>query len=93
MKTTRTLTLELVRHGPPHNQLLSPITEYLALCGNHGAVSLFLPFEHHEFLLRLGALRYQERQEDTREAAANRTASAREMGRLMSGILGAIPGL
>ena len=28
----RTIRLELLRHGPPHNQLLSPLTDYLALC-------------------------------------------------------------
>ncbi|QSQ25177.1 CHAT domain-containing protein [Pyxidicoccus parkwayensis] len=93
MKTTRTLTLEFVRHGPPHNQLLSPITEYLALCGNHGATSVFLPFEHHEFLLRLSALRYQERRDRPEDAMAVRAAHAREMGQLMSGILGEVPGL
>lgn len=93
MKTTRTLTLEFVRHGPPHNQLLSPITEYLALCGNHGAMSVFLPFEHYEFLLRLSALRYQERRDRPEEAMAARAAQAREMGQLMSDILGAVPGL
>jgi len=36
----RTLTLELLRHGPAHNQLLSPLTPYLALCENHPAVTL-----------------------------------------------------
>jgi hypothetical protein len=31
----RTITLELLRHGPAHNQLLSPLTPCLALCENH----------------------------------------------------------
>ena len=51
----RTLTLELLRHGPAHNQLLSPLTPYLALCENHPAVTLQLPMEHNQLLHRLGA--------------------------------------
>jgi hypothetical protein len=55
----RTITLELLRHGPPHNQLLSPLTPYLALCENHAAVTVQLTFEHNQFLHRLRALSYQ----------------------------------
>jgi hypothetical protein len=55
----RTITLELLRHGPAHNQLLSPLTPYLALCENHGAETLHVPFEHNQFLHRLDALGYQ----------------------------------
>ena len=39
----RTITLELLRHGPTHNQLLSPLTQYLALCQNHSAVTVRVP--------------------------------------------------
>lgn len=87
MRTARTLTLELLRHGPPHNQLLSPLTPYLALAGNHGAQTVHLPFEHRDFLLRQRVLRYQE------EAAEVRGAHLREMGRLLSEVLASIPGL
>ena len=55
----RTITLELVRHGPAHNQLLSPLTQYLALCENHPAVTLQLPLEHNQMLYRLSALAYR----------------------------------
>ncbi|WP_243468942.1 hypothetical protein [Paraburkholderia sp. PGU19] len=55
----RKITLELLRHGPPHNQLLSPLTEYIALCENHSAVTLHVPFEHNQMLYRLRALSYQ----------------------------------
>jgi hypothetical protein len=54
----RQITFELLRHGPPHNQLLSPLTDYLALCGNHAAVTLRMPFEHNQMLYRLRALSY-----------------------------------
>ena len=55
----RTITLELLRHGPAHNQLLSPLTSYLALCENHSAVTMHVPFEHNQFLHRLDALGYR----------------------------------
>ena len=82
----RTVTLELLRHGPAHNQLLSPLTPYLALCENHAPVTLTVPFEHNQFLHRLDALTY-ELQEKHRQFQINDTG--RELGRL----LGAIPGL
>ncbi len=50
--------LEFVRPGPPHNQLLSPLTRYMALCGEGSAVTFNLDFEHHQFLSRLERLRY-----------------------------------
>ena len=33
MARVHEVELELVRPGPPHNQLLSPLTPYMALCG------------------------------------------------------------
>ena len=46
-------TLELLRGGPPHNQLVSPITEYLVLCGGAAPDTLRLPFEHGDLTNRL----------------------------------------
>jgi len=82
----RTITLELLRHGPAHNQLLSPLTPYLALCQNHGAVTLYVSFEHNQFLYRLAALGYRIN-EDSRIFQLNDTA------RVMGEILAMIPGL
>jgi len=58
MPDVRTVKLELLRAGPPHNQLLSPLTPYIALCGSEGPVTVHLPFEHHQMLTRLQRLRY-----------------------------------
>jgi hypothetical protein len=88
MRTARTLKLELLRHGPSHNQLLSPLTPYLALCGNHGAGTLHLPLEHREFLLRMRPLSYLPGQEE----AEIRGAHLREMGRMLSDLLAKVPG-
>ena len=52
----RTITLELLRHGPAHNQLLSPLTPYLALCEDHEAVTLQVKLEHRSLLHQLRAL-------------------------------------
>lgn len=82
----RAIKLELVRHGPPHNQLLSPLTPYLALCENHPPVTIHIPFEHNQFLYRLRDL-YYKRDESAREFQLF------EMGRTIGALLGQIPGL
>lgn len=82
----RTITLELVRHGPAHNQLLSPLTQYLALCENHPAVTLQLPLEHGQMLYRLRALAYRMGKEP-------REFQVQDTGRLLSDLLARIPGL
>jgi CHAT domain len=82
----RTITLELVRHGPAHNQLLSPLTQYLALCENHPAVTFQLPLEHGQMLYRLSALAYR-MGKDPREFQVQDTA------RLLGDLLALIPGL
>ena len=33
----RTVSVELLRAGPRHNQLVSPLTQYLGVCGNAAA--------------------------------------------------------
>ncbi len=82
----RTITLELLRHGPAHNQLLSPLTPYLALCENHGAETLHVPFEHNQFLHRLDALGYQLEEQ-------SRLFQLRDTAAVIGEMLGKIPGL
>ena len=82
----RTITLELVRHGPPHNQLLSPLTQYLALCENHPAVTLQLPVEHNQMLYRLRALAYG-------MGPAPREFQLRDTAQLIGDLLARVPGL
>jgi hypothetical protein len=83
------VTLELLRGGPPHNQLVSPITEYLVLCGGAAPHTLRLPFEHGDLTNRLLVLRYGlgsgRDQEVLRQSEISRLA--RELG----GLLGSIP--
>ena len=50
--------LEIVRPGKQHNQLLSPLTPYMALCGEGSPITFHLDFEHHQLLTRLERLRY-----------------------------------
>jgi hypothetical protein len=82
----RTVTLELLRHGPPHNQLLSRLTQYLGLCGNHSAVTLNVPFDHAQFLVKLRALQYRDT-DKTNELQIQDTAER------MTEILASVPGL
>ena len=79
----REITLELLRHGPSHNQLLSPLTQYLALCENHEAVTVQIPFEHGQFLHRLSALRYEDQNGETRRFYL--TDTARQLGVVLGG--------
>jgi hypothetical protein len=82
----RTITLELLRHGPAHNQLLSPLTDYLALCENHSAVSFQIPSEHNQMMYRLRALSYILSQE-------SRGFQLSDTARMMGDLFAKIPGL
>jgi hypothetical protein len=82
----RTITLEILRHGPPHNQLLSPLTQYLALCENHAAVTISVPYEHAQFLHRLRALSYELDE-------AGRRFQLEDTGREIGQLLARIPSL
>lgn len=91
MNQVREITLELLRHGPPHNQLLSPLTQYLAICGNHGAVTVKIPLEHAQFLARLKPLSYElgfnQETNELRELQLKETAAT------MCDVLSQVPGL
>lgn len=87
----RTITLELLRHGTTHGQLLSPLTPYLALCENHAAITVHLPFEHNQFLYRLSALGYQ--LDDPSNKIQSRIFQLQDTARVLSEILAEIPGL
>ena len=50
--------VEIVRPGPLHGQLLSRLTNYIALCDGVEADTLRLPFDHYEITDDLEALRY-----------------------------------
>ena len=66
----RDVELELVRPGPPHNQLLSPLTQYIALCGESSPITFRIDFEHRRLLTRLEQLRYKERADSRQRALA-----------------------
>ncbi len=89
---TRTVTVELLRAGPPHNQLLSPLTPYLGVCGESGAGVVHLPYEQYKFDRRLRELRYDD-ESGTEEDLARRLELLRDTGVEMARVLGAVPGL
>ena len=79
--------VEFLRAGPPHNQLLSPLTQYLAIGGDAGAGVVTVPYEHAEFERRVRELRYETGDAGDRQAMLHTTGV--EMGK----ILGSVPGL
>ncbi len=83
----RNVTVELLRSGPSHNQLLSPLTLYLGICDEAEAGIVTLPFEHAAFLRRIGVMRYEEHR------AVDKLPELRAMGVEMARVLGAIPRL
>ncbi|MES9858519.1 MAG: CHAT domain-containing protein [Sedimenticola sp.] len=98
MTKIRTINFELLRHGPAHNQLLSPLTDYIALCGDYGATTINVPYEHRQFLGRLSALRYEnknsqdESERDTDTQTAQRQEIIDETAEQMARIFSAVPG-
>lgn len=91
MGEIRNVKLELLRSGPANNQLLSPLTPYLALCGADGPVTVTIPFEHGQLLTRLERLRYEI--EGREVAPSQREAEAREIGEALGRVLSQVPGL
>lgn len=91
MKAIRQIKLELLRQGPKHNQLLSPLTPYIALCGSKEPQTVHIPYEHRQLLLRLGRLRYE--LGSSQAAETQRDGELRELGESIGGILGQISGL
>lgn len=84
----RTVTAELLRAGPAHNQLLSPLTQYLGICDDGEAAIVTQPYEQAVFMERIKAMQYG----DGSEEGARRTA-LRELGIEAARVLGAIPRL
>lgn len=92
----RDVQLELVRPGPPHNQLLSPLTQYLALCGESSPITLRVDFEHRRLLSRLERLRYVSPDasgEPVRVSTTTRERELTELGEDMGEFFGSIPSL
>lgn len=83
MPKVQTVTLELQRPGPPHNQLLSPLTPYLAMCSSRAANTVYLDFEQQDFLLQLQGLDYGMAPQ-YQQAQLGQTGTT--MGRLLSSI-------
>src|SRR5262245_59398348 len=88
----REVRLEIVRPGKPHNQLLSPLTPYMALCGEGSPITFYVEFEHQQLLTRLERLRYVTRsgQTITRIPQGMREAELGELGADVARILAKI---
>lgn len=83
----RLVNVEFLRPGPPNNQLLSPLTPYLAVCGETGAGVVHVPYEHGRFERVLKQLRYETGDPE------DRLAMLHDLGAEMGKLLGGVPGL
>lgn len=87
----RSVKLELLRAGPTHNQLLSPLTNYIALCGSDGPVTINIPFEHRQLLMRLKRLKYPLDKDPATDD--QRQAELRDIGESLGRIFAEVPAL
>ncbi len=90
-KAIQQVKLEFLRPGPAHNQLLSPLTPYIALCGDDGPVTVQMPFEHRQLLMRLRRLRYESNKDPAKDE--QRQAEVRDMGEAIGKVFSQIPAL
>lgn len=91
MSSIRNVQLELLRSGPAHNQLLSPLTPYIALCGSAGPVTVNMPFEHRQLLARLERLRYGSN--SAAVSASQREGEVRDIGEHIGRVFAQVPAL
>jgi hypothetical protein len=90
MDRVRRVEVELLRQGPRHNQLLSPLTVYLAMCGDFPGGVVHVPWEHAEVLDLLDDLRYEVSSADS----TDRLATIRDRaGSQLATMLTLVPGL
>src|SRR5262245_16826050 len=89
MMDIQTVTVEFLRAGPRHNQLLSPLTPYLGVCGDAPAGIVTMPYEHRDVEQLLQDLNYRVVSDDPsrRENTLDRT------GDKMADILSSVQGL
>ena len=85
-----TLALEFLRQGPAHNQLLSPLTPYLCVCGNHRASVVFVPWEQGAMDRNITELRATDRldAQGTRDRSARLSEIAHEVSSMLEQVDG-----
>lgn len=89
----KTVTLRILREGPTHNHLLSPLTPYLAVVGPYEAVSIRMPYEHRQLLRDLNSLRYGATAKRGPDVTRITGPDRRIIADHVSQIFAAIPGL
>jgi len=89
----RTVNLEITRHGPPHNQLISPLTQYLAQSARYEAVTVQMPWEHWRFLRELRVLRYGSGRGRGADPSFTSSGDVSDIAAQVSAIFRAVPGL
>ncbi len=86
----RKVNVELLRAGPRHNQLLSPLTQYLGICGDNPAGVVTLPYEQARFERMREEFRYEV---SAAENPGRLAGVIDQAGTEMAQILAKIPGI
>jgi hypothetical protein len=85
----QTVTVEFLRAGPRHNQLLSPITQYLGVCENAPASRVTFPYEHGDLESLLQELRYAVPDDNNKQRASEALERAgRDIAEVLSKMAG-----
>ncbi len=96
MPKLKDVKLEILRPGPPHNQLLSPLTPYMAICGEASPTTFHIEMEHRQLLNHLEHLRYVTVDGDAGPVGIPerlRGAKVQELGEEIAAIFGKIQSL
>lgn len=98
MTRVHEVELEILRQGPPHNQLLSPLTPYIALAEGREPTTVHVPYEHRTLLDDLALLRYRPSGGgSSTTGSGNRTLElgliAERVGQLLESVPGLLAGL
>jgi len=91
-KKPNQVVLEILRHGPPDNQLLSKLTPYLTLCGNMGAETVYVPFDQLDYETRMDDIS-GEYADQARTKNAKLNVRLDDLGRRLTEMLEHVPGL
>lgn len=85
VRPPREIELQLLRHCESESQLLSPLTDYFALCGDHPAATVNIPLKHRSLLTRLRAMDYE-------DSSATRIDQLDELTSVVSQVFADFPG-
>jgi hypothetical protein len=89
MTEVRTIALEFLRKGPAHNQLLSPLIDYLAVLGDYKATTVTVPYDEHAEVLSV----LKDLSDTSKRGQSRRKKALHETAQKIAEILARVEGL